>query len=91
MIKEAKAGYTVVRLKGGDPYIFCRGAEEALALLDSGVPFEVVPGITSAIAAAAAAGIPLTHRDLTSQIAILTGHEKPDKISSSLDSLPWPG
>jgi uroporphyrinogen III methyltransferase/synthase len=85
LVSEALVGHMVVRLKGGDPYIFGRGAEEALVLFDAGVPFEVVPGVTSAIAAAAAAGIPLTHRDMGSQIGILTGHEKPGKKGSALD------
>jgi uroporphyrinogen III methyltransferase/synthase len=85
LVSEAKAGRSVVRLKGGDPYVFGRGAEEALELYEAGVPFEVVPGVTSAIAAASAAGIPLTHRDMASQVGILTGHENPLKTSSSLD------
>lgn len=85
LVSEARAGNVVVRLKGGDPYVFGRGAEEALWLSEAGVGFEVVPGVSSAIAAAAAAGIPLTHRDLGSQIGILTGHEKPGKEASALD------
>ncbi|MDR1677883.1 MAG: uroporphyrinogen-III C-methyltransferase, partial [Deltaproteobacteria bacterium] len=85
LVSEAKAGQTVVRLKGGDPYIFGRGGEEALVIQEAGIPFEVVPGISSTIAAAAFAGIPLTHRDMASQIGILTGHEKPEKESSALD------
>ena len=85
LVAEALAGRTVVRLKGGDPYIFGRGAEEAMRLGEAGVPFEVVPGITSAIAAAGAAGIHLTHRDFASQVGILTGHEKPGKTASALD------
>ena len=76
---------STVRLKGGDPYIFGRGSEEALALLAAGVPFHVVPGITSAIAGPASIGIPLTHRGVCSQFTVFTGHEMPGKEESSLD------
>src|SRR5439155_16613963 len=75
MIAYARSGRTVVRLKGGDPYVFGRGGEEALALAQAGILFEVVPGVSSAIAVPASAGIPVTHRDYTSSVTIVTGHE----------------
>ena len=73
MIAAALEGRRVVRLKGGDPFVFGRGAEEALALQAAGVPFEVVPGVTSAVAAPALAGIPVTHRGMASGVVVLTG------------------
>ncbi|MFL6496351.1 MAG: uroporphyrinogen-III C-methyltransferase [Nitrososphaera sp.] len=79
MVKYAKWGKTVLRLKGGDPFIFGRGAEEAEYLIKHGVEFELVPGITSSIASPAYAGIPLTHRRYSSSVAIVTGHEDPKK------------
>ena len=81
LIEKAEAGNVVVRLKGGDPYLFGRGGEEALALLEKGIPFEVVPGVTSAIAAPELAGIPVTHRGVASSLTIVTGHEEPGKDS----------
>ncbi len=85
LAEKAKAGKTVVRLKGGDPYIFGRGGEEAAGLHRDGVPFEVVPGISSIIAAPSYAGIPLTHREHCSSFTVITGHEDPDKDESALD------
>ncbi|AEH61200.1 uroporphyrin-III C-methyltransferase [Methanosalsum zhilinae DSM 4017] len=85
IIKKAKEGNMVVRLKGGDPYIFGRGGEEAEELVNAGIEFETVPGITSAIAVPAYAGIPLTHRNYASMVLFMTGHEDPTKEESALD------
>jgi uroporphyrinogen III methyltransferase / synthase len=88
LINLGRAGKTVVRLKGGDPYIFGRGGEEALELIEAGIPFEVVPGVTSGVAAPAYAGIPVTHRNVSTSVAFITGHEDPTKGRSDVD---WKG
>ena len=84
LIRLAREGKVVVRLKGGDPFIFGRGGEEAERLLEAEIPFEIVPGVTSALAAASYAGIPLTHRGHSSAVVFLTGHEDPNKPDSPI-------
>lgn len=86
LVRHGKAGRRVVRLKGGDPFVFGRGGEEAEALAAAGIRFEVVPGVTSAIAAPAYAGIPVTHREFTTAFSVVTGHEDSDKAASTI---PW--
>src|SRR5262252_7209843 len=87
LIGKARAGQIVVRLKGGDPYVFGRGGEEAEQLADAGIPFEVVPGVSSFVAVPSYAGVPLTHRGFCSRLTLITGHEDPGKEASSID---WP-
>lgn len=85
LITYAQQQRVVVRLKGGDPFVFGRGGEEALALANAGIPFEVVPGVSSAIAAPAYAGIPVTHRDYTSTVVLVTGHEDVNHASPAIN------
>ncbi len=87
IVEKAREGRVVTRLKGGDPFIFGRGGEEAEVLVQENIAFEIVPGVTSAIAAPAYAGIPLTHRDHASAVTLVTGHENPEKEQSSIN---WP-
>ncbi|MGY1725327.1 uroporphyrinogen-III C-methyltransferase, partial [Blastococcus sp. SYSU DS0533] len=87
LITHARAGRRVVRLKGGDPYVFGRGYEELQACTAAGIPVEVVPGVTSAVAVPALAGIPVTHRGLTHEFVVVSGHLPPDHPQSLVD---WP-
>ena len=85
LIEHAQQGKLVLRLKGGDPFVFGRGGEEALACYAAGIPFEVVPGVSSAIAVPAYVGVPVTHRQVASAFTVFTGHEDPTKPESSID------
>lgn len=85
LVKKVQEGQTVVRLKGGDPFLFGRGAEEALELAKAGIPFEIVPGVTAATGASAYAGFPLTHREHNSVVSLVTGHEDPTKKESAIN------
>ena len=87
LVNLAKKGKTVVRLKGGDPFVFGRGGEEALLLKENNLPFEIVPGVTSAISVPAYAGIPVTHRGIAASFSVITGHEDPTKETSDIN---WP-
>ena len=85
LVEKAQEGKLVVRLKGGDPFVFGRGGEEALFCRAAGVPFEVIPGVSSAVAVPAYAGVPVTHRNIASAFTVFTGHENPNKPESDVD------
>ena len=85
LVERVRAGQMVVRLKGGDPFVFGRGGEEALALAEAGLPFEIVPGVSSALAAPAYAGVPVTHRGVATSFAVIAGHEDPSKGEDTTD------
>ena len=85
LIDRARKGLKVARLKGGDPFVFGRGGEEAMACRDAGIPFVIVPGVSSAIAVPAYAGVPVTHRGLSTSLTVLTGHEAPDSEANTID------
>lgn len=91
LVEAARAGKTVVRLKGGDPFVFGRGGEEGLALAAAGIPFEVVPGVSSAIAVPAYAGIPVTHRHVSNIVSILTGHSAEGDLAVEWSQVPTTG
>jgi uroporphyrin-III C-methyltransferase len=85
LIAKAKLGLTIVRLKGGNPFVFGRGSEEAIALKKAGIQFEIIPGLTSGLAAPVCSGIPVTHRGLIAQCILVTAHESPDKQGSQVE------
>jgi uroporphyrin-III C-methyltransferase len=85
LVERVQAGQQVVRLKGGDPFVFGRGGEEALALAAAGMPYEIVPGVSSALAVPAYAGVPVTHRNVATSFAVITGHEAADKADGQTD------
>jgi uroporphyrinogen III methyltransferase/synthase len=87
LVAHARRGRRVVRLKGGDPFVFGRGGEEAAALAQAGIAYEIVPGVSSAVAVPAYAGVPVTHRGIASSFAVVTGHEDEDKAQGAVD---WP-